>query len=68
MKVLLTTARCNPPLTRTFICSEACYLESQHKLILYNEEGHITAYTYVDDWQKVVVVHDDGHEQILKDA
>ena len=68
MKVLLTTAHCNPPLTRTFICNEARYFEAKHKLSMYNEKGKVIAWAIIDEWQKVVIVHDDGHKQVIKDA
>lgn len=68
MKVLLTTGRCNQPLTRTFACYEARYFEAKHKLSMYNEKGKIIAWAIIDEWQKVVIVHDDGHEQIIKGA
>ena len=68
MNVLLTTGRCNHPLTRTFACYEARYFEAKHKLSMYNEKGKVIAWVIIDEWQKVVIVHDDGHEQIIKGA
>lgn len=68
MKVLLTTGRCSQPLTRTFVCYEARYFEAKHKLSMYNEKGKVIAWAIIDEWQKVVIVHDDGHEQIIKGA
>lgn len=58
MKVLLTTARCNPPLTRTYECAEARYFENKHKVSMYDKKGKLIAYAITDEWQAVVFEKD----------
>lgn len=68
MKVLLTSSRTNQPLTLTFACYEVRYFEAKHKLSMYNEKGKVIAWAIIDEWKKVEILHDDGHEQIIKGA
>ena len=70
MKVLLTTAHCNPPLTRTIVCDEVRYFENQHKVSMYakrhGKKGVLIAWVITDEWQAIKIVADDGYEQIIK--
>lgn len=70
MKVLLTTAHCNPPLTRTIVCDEVRYFENQHKVSMYakrhGKKGVLIAWAITDEWQAIKIVADDGYEQVIK--
>lgn len=69
MKVLLTTIYCKPPLTRTIFCDEVKYFENQHKLSMYAKKGKtnkLIAYTFVDEWQNILIVGNDGKSYNIK--
>ena len=70
MKVLLTTAHCNPPLTRTIVCDEVRYFKNQHKVSMYakrhGKKGVLIAWAITDEWQAIKIVADDGYEQVIK--
>ena len=53
MKVLLTTDRCTPALTRTIVCDTMRYFDSKRKLLMYDKKGHLCAYAMIDEWAEV---------------
>lgn len=66
MKVLLTTARCNPPLTRTIICATMRYFDAKRKVTMYDAKGKVIAWAMIDEWQAVKYIDDNGQEHIIK--
>lgn len=68
MKVLLTTARCNPPLTIKIVCSALRYFSRGKKLSMYNEKGYLIRIAYIDDWQAISYIDDKGQEHFIKRA
>ena len=66
MKVLLTTARCNPPLTRTIICVTMRYFDAKRKVTMYDAKGKVIAWAMIDEWQAVKYIDDNGQEHIIK--
>ncbi len=68
MKVLLTTARCNPPLTRTINCATLRYFEAKHKVTMYDAKGHVVAWAITDEWQAISYIDDKGNEHFIKRA
>ena len=68
MKVLLTTARCNPPLTRTIKCATLRYFDAKHKVTMYDAKGHVVAWTITDEWQAISYIDDKGNEHFIKRA
>lgn len=66
MKVLLTTGRCNPPLTRTIECDTMRYFEAKRKLSMYDENGTLIAYAIIDEWLRISYIDNLGKEHFIK--
>ena len=68
MKVLLTTARCTPHLTRTIVCDTMRYFDAKHKVTMYNAKGKVIAWAITDEWHEIKYIDDKGQEHFIKRA
>ena len=68
MKVLLTTAHCNPPLTRTIVCDTLRYFEAKHKVTMYDAKGKVKAWAITDEWHEISYIDDKGQQHSIKRA
>lgn len=66
MKVLLTTARCTPHLTRTIVCNTIRYFNAKHEVRIYNAKGKLIACAIMDDWHEIKYIDDKGQVHFIK--
>lgn len=53
-------------LTFTYNCSDLRYFENRHILILYDANGKRMAWAITDEWQNIVIEHENGIKQVIK--
>ena len=66
MKVLLTTGRCFPSLTRVIKCSKLNYSVIKDKITMYDDKGKIISWTYLNDWVEVSYIDSEGQRHFIK--
>lgn len=68
IKVLLTTARCTPHLTRTIECDTMRYFDAKRKVTMYDAKGKVKAYAMIDEWHEIKYIDEQGQEHFIKRA
>ena len=66
MKVLLTSGRCFPTLTRVIKCSKFNYSVIRDKITMYDDKGKIISYTYLNNWVEVSYIDSEGKRHFIK--
>ena len=65
IKVLLTTDQCTLPLTHIIECEDV-KIQKPYYVKLYDNKHKLIAWAYIEEWQSIVIEHENGIKQVIK--